>query len=180
MPTILTVDDDPEVLRVIERDLRRKYGDRFRVLKADSSIKALKLLNQLKLRNESVGLLLVDQRMPRMTGVEFLEQAMEIFPDAKRVLLTAYADTKAAIRAINIAKIDYYLLKPWDPLKRTFIPLLTICLRTGKLLSAHYLKAFASLTIGGLQPRIKSGISCPTILFPISGWTSRKMKRRAA
>jgi thioredoxin reductase (NADPH) len=111
-PVILTVDDDPQVLRSIERDLRSKYGNEFRVIRADSGTTALEILKQLKLRNELPALFLVDQRTPNMTGVEFLEQAMNIFSDAKRVLLTAYADTDAAIRSINKAKIDYYLMKP--------------------------------------------------------------------
>ena len=123
-PVLLTVDDDPNVLRAIERDLRQQYGSRFRVLKADSGQKALELVKQLKLRNETLALLLVDQRMPQMSGVAFLEQAMNIFPDAKRVLLTAYADTEAAIRSINKAKIDYYLMKPWDPPQEILYPIL--------------------------------------------------------
>jgi thioredoxin reductase (NADPH) len=123
-PILLTVDDDPGVLRVIERDLRQEYGNRFRVLRADSALKALKVLEQLKLRNELAALFLVDQRMPQMTGVEFLEEAMQIFPDAKRVLLTAYADTDAAVSAINKAKIDYYLLKPWNPPQELLYPVL--------------------------------------------------------
>jgi thioredoxin reductase (NADPH) len=123
-PVLLTVDDDPNVLRAIERDLRQQYGSRFRILKADSGQKALELLKQLKLRNEPLALLLVDQRMPHMSGVAFLEQAMNIFPDAKRVLLTAYADTEAAIRSINKAKIDYYLMKPWDPPQEHLYPIL--------------------------------------------------------
>jgi len=114
-PVIWTVDDDPDVLRAVERDLRRHYGDRYRVISADSGISALEGTRQLKLRNEPVALFLVDQRMPRMSGVEFLEKAIELFPDAKRALLTAYADTDAAIRAINNAHIDHYLMKPWDP-----------------------------------------------------------------
>ncbi|HZA70488.1 MAG TPA: response regulator [Nitrososphaeraceae archaeon] len=122
-PVILTVDDDPQVLRSVERDLRSKYGNRFRVLRADSGLTALEILKQLKLRNEPPALLLVDQRMPQMTGVEFLEQAMIIFPDAKRVLLTAYADTDAAIRSINKAKIDFYLMKPWDPPEQNLFPI---------------------------------------------------------
>jgi len=121
-PVILTVDDDPQVLRSVERDLRSKYGNGFRVLRADSGSTALEILKQLKLRNESPALFLVDQRMPQMTGVEFLEQAMKIFPDAKRVLLTAYADTDAAIRSINNAKIDFYLMKPWDPPEQNLFP----------------------------------------------------------
>ena len=114
-PVLLTIDDDPDVLRAIERDLRRQYGAQYRVLRANSGAAALEVLKQLKVRNDPVALLLTDQRMPQMNGVEFLEQAMSLFPDAKRVLLTAYADTDAAIRAINTVKIDYYLMKPWDP-----------------------------------------------------------------
>ncbi|MBW4595649.1 MAG: FAD-dependent oxidoreductase [Brasilonema angustatum HA4187-MV1] len=123
-PILLTVDDDPGVLRVIERDLRQEYGNRFRVLRADSGAKALNVLQQLKLRNEMPALFLVDQRMPQMTGVQFLEKAMQIFPSAKRVLLTAYADTDAAVYAINTAKIDYYLLKPWEPPQELLYPVL--------------------------------------------------------
>src|SRR5215207_588679 len=123
-PVLLTVDDDLNVLRAIERDLRQQYGSRFRILKTDSGQKALELVKQIKLRNESLALLLVDQRMPQMSGVAFLEQAMNIFPDAKRVLLTAYADTEAAIRSINKAKIDYYLMKPWDPPQEHLFPIL--------------------------------------------------------
>ncbi len=114
-PVIWTVDDDPDVLRAVERDLRRQYGDRYRVISADSGASALEGVKQLKLRNETVALFLVDQRMPRMSGVEFLEKAIEFYPDAKRALLTAYADTDAAIRAINNVQIDHYLMKPWDP-----------------------------------------------------------------
>jgi thioredoxin reductase (NADPH) len=123
-PVLLTVDDDPNVLRAIERDLRQQYGSRFHILKTDSGNKALELVKQLKLRNETLALLLVDQRMPHMSGVVFLEEAMNIFPDAKRVLLTAYADTEAAIRSINKAKIDYYLMKPWDPPQEHLYPIL--------------------------------------------------------
>jgi thioredoxin reductase (NADPH) len=114
-PVIWTVDDDPDVLRAVERDLRRQYGDRYRVISADSGASALEAVKQLKLRNEPVALFLVDQRMPHMSGVEFLEQAIVVYPDAKRAMLTAYADTDAAIRAINSVQIDHYLMKPWDP-----------------------------------------------------------------
>src|SRR5947207_1102338 len=114
-PVIWTVDDDPDVLRAVERDLRRHYGDRYKVISADSGMSALESVKQLKLRNEAVALFLVDQRMPRMSGVEFLEKAIELYPEAKRALLTAYADTDAAIRAINNVQIDHYLMKPWDP-----------------------------------------------------------------
>jgi thioredoxin reductase (NADPH) len=114
-PVIWTIDDDPDVLRAVERDLRRHYGDRYRVISADSGLSALEGVKQLKLRNESVALFLVDQRMPRMNGVEFLEKAIELYPDSKRAMLTAYADTDAAIRAINAVHVDHYLMKPWDP-----------------------------------------------------------------
>src|SRR5256885_14387280 len=114
-PVIWTVDDDPDVLRAVERDLRRHYGDRYRVISADSGVSALEATKQLKLRNETVALFLVDQRMPRMSGIEFLEKAIELYPEAKTALLTAYADTDAAIRAINDVHIDHYLMKPWDP-----------------------------------------------------------------
>jgi thioredoxin reductase (NADPH) len=111
-PVLLTVDDDPEVLRAIERDLRHQYADRYRVLRADSGDAALQTLRQLKTRNDPVALLLADQRMPQMDGVGFLSEALQLYPDAKRALLTAYADTDAAIRAINEVKIHHYLLKP--------------------------------------------------------------------
>jgi len=114
-PVLLTVDDDPEVLGAIERDLRREYGARYRVLVANSGPRALDALRTLQLRNDSVALLLVDQRMPQMTGIEFLAEALKLYPDAKRALLTAYADTDVAINAINEIKLDYYLVKPWDP-----------------------------------------------------------------
>jgi thioredoxin reductase (NADPH) len=123
-PVILTVDDDPEVLQAVARDLRQEYGDRFRILRAESGAIALDALEKLKLRNETVAMFLVDQRMPQMSGVEFLEQALEMFPEAKRALLTAYADTDAAIRAINTTKIDYYLMKPWDPPQERLYPVL--------------------------------------------------------
>src|SRR4051794_22222488 len=123
-PVILAVDDEPEVLRAVERDLRRKYGKDYQVLRAESGSAALNALEQLKQRNSPVALLLADQRMPQMSGVEFLERALQIFPDARRALLTAYADTEAAIRAINNVKLDYYLTKPWDPPEQHLYPLL--------------------------------------------------------
>jgi thioredoxin reductase (NADPH) len=114
-PILLSVDDDTDVLRAIERDLRTKYGAEFRVIGSESPESALTLLKQLKLRNDSVALLIADQRMPHMDGVTFLQEAMHVFPEAKRALLTAYADTNAAIDAINQASINYFFLKPWDP-----------------------------------------------------------------
>src|SRR5579871_2466769 len=114
-PILLSVDDDSDVLRAVERDLRSRYGAEYRVIGSDSPEAALDLLKQLKIRNDSVALLLADQRMPRMDGVGFLQAARQIFPEAKRALLTAYADTNAAISAINEAGIDYFFMKPWDP-----------------------------------------------------------------
>ena len=121
-PILLSIDDDPDVLRAIERDLRTHYGASYRVLASDGPDQALELLKQLKVRNDSVALLLADQRMPKMDGIGFLREAMQIFPDAKRALLTAYADTSAAISAINQANINYFFLKPWDPPEEHLYP----------------------------------------------------------
>jgi len=121
-PILLSVDDDADVLRAIERDLRSHYGASYRVLASDAPDQALDLLKQLKVRNDSVALLLADQRMPKMYGIGFLREAMQIFPEAKRALLTAYADTNAAIGAINEANINYFFLKPWDPPEEHLYP----------------------------------------------------------
>jgi thioredoxin reductase (NADPH) len=123
-PVILSVDDDPTVLSAISRDLRRRYGEQYRIVRADSATAALEALQQLKQRNEPVALMLVDQRMPQLNGVEFLIQAIRLYPDARRALLTAYADTDAAIQAINAASIHHYLLKPWDPPEEKLFPVL--------------------------------------------------------
>src|SRR6201988_4060682 len=123
-PVLLTVDDDREVLRAIERDLRRRYASDYRVLRADSGAAALEIVRELKVRNNAVALFLVDQRMPGLSGVEFLEQVITLYPAAKRVLLTAYADTEAAIAAINAAGVDHYLLKPWHPPEENLYPVL--------------------------------------------------------
>ncbi len=123
-PVLLTVDDDREVLRAIERDLRRNYASDYRVLRAESGVAAMEIVRELKVRNNAVALFLVDQRMPGLSGVEFLQQAVELYPDAKRVLLTAYADTDAAIAAINEAGVNHYLLKPWDPPEENLYPIL--------------------------------------------------------
>src|SRR5215207_9823481 len=124
-PVILAVDDEPTVLAAVARDLRHEYGQQYRVMRADSGVAALELVQQLKLRNVPVALFLVDQRMPLMSGVEFLAEAIELFPDAKRVLLTAYADTEAAISAINEVALNHYLMKPWDPPEEHLYPVLT-------------------------------------------------------
>src|SRR5919199_5551842 len=123
-PVLLTVDDDVGVSQALTRDLRRQYAQRFRVVRAESGQQALDILRELRLAEEDAALLLADHRMPGMTGVEFLEHSLELYPDAKRVLLTAYADIEAAIRAINTVGLDYYLVKPWDPPQEKLYPVL--------------------------------------------------------
>ena len=145
-PVILAVDDDPQVLRAVERDLRRRYARDYRVLRADSGESALDTLGKLKLRGDPVALFLVDQRMPKMTGVEFLEEAIGRFPDAKRALLTAYSDTEAAIRAINEVGLDYYLQKPWDPPDQNLYPSLDELLADWR---ADYRPPFEGLRVVG-------------------------------
>jgi thioredoxin reductase (NADPH) len=124
-PILLAVDDDVSVLEAVVQDLRRQYGATYRVMRAASGPAALDTLAQLKSRDEPVALLISDQRMPGMSGVEMLERARTIYPDARRILLTAYADTEAAIRAINTARIHYHLNKPWDPPEEKFYPVVT-------------------------------------------------------
>src|SRR6202161_2233190 len=121
---IITVDDDPDVSRAVSRDLRRKYGSEYRIVRAESGPSALEALRELKLRGEQTAVILADYRMPEMNGVEFLEHAMDIYPGARRALLTAYADTGAAIDAINVVDLDYYLMKPWDPPEEKLYPVL--------------------------------------------------------
>jgi len=121
-PILLTVDDDPGVSRAVARDLRRQYGEAYRVVRTESGPQALETLRELKLRGDPVAVLLADHRMPDMSGLEFLEEAMDLFPHARRALLTAYADTDAAIEAINIVDLDHYLLKPWDPPEEKLYP----------------------------------------------------------
>jgi len=123
-PVILTVDDDPAVSRAVARDLRRHYGERYRIVRAESGPDALETLNELKLRGDTVAVFVADYRMPQMSGIEFLEEAMDIYPVARRVLLTAYADTHAAIDAINVVDLDHYLLKPWDPPEEKLYPVI--------------------------------------------------------
>jgi thioredoxin reductase (NADPH) len=119
---IITVDDDPGVSRAVARDLRRRYGEQHRIVRAESGEAALEALRELKLRGDMVAVILADYRMPQMNGIEFLERAMDIYPAARRVLLTAYADTDAAINAINVVDLDHYLLKPWDPPEEKLYP----------------------------------------------------------
>jgi thioredoxin reductase (NADPH) len=145
-PVILAVDDDPDVLNAVAQDLRARYASDYRILKAGSGSAGLEALRKLKLRDDDVALLLLDQRMPRMTGIEAIEQAAELYPEAKRVLLTAYADTDAAIRAINRARLDYYLLKPWDPPDERLYPILDELLEDWR---ATYRPRFEGLRVIG-------------------------------
>ena len=152
-PILLSVDDDSDVLRAIERDLRSQYGADYRVIGSESPERALDILKQLKVRNDSVALMLADQRMPRMTGVEFLQEGMQIFPDAKRALLTAYADTSAAITAINEANINYFFMKPWDPPTERLYPQLDDLLDDWK---ASYRPAYEGIRVLGTRWSPKS------------------------
>ncbi len=132
-PVIFSIDDDPSVLNAVERDLRARYGQDYRVLPINSGKAALDYLKKMKQRNETVALFLVDQRMPEMNGVEFLEQALRAYPQARRVLLTAYADTEAAIASINEVGLDYYLMKPWHPPEERLYPILDELLEDWKM-----------------------------------------------
>lgn len=145
-PILLAVDDDVSVLEAVVQDLRREYGSEYRVLRAASGQAALDTLAQLKVRDEPVALILSDQRMPGLSGVDFLERSRELYADARRVLLTAYADTEAAIRAINTARIHYYLNKPWDPPEEKLYPVLTDLLGDWK---SGYQPAFEGLRVIG-------------------------------
>jgi thioredoxin reductase (NADPH) len=127
---IMTVDDDPAVSRAVARDLRRRFGDQYRIVRAESGAEGLDALRQMKLRGDLVAVILADFRMPEMNGIEFLEHAMDVYPGARRALLTAYADTGAAIDAINVVDLDYYLLKPWDPPEEKLYPVVDALLDT--------------------------------------------------
>src|SRR5690349_15839074 len=140
---IVCVDDEPAVLAAVARDLRRQFGERYRIVRANSGPEALEALKELVTRGEQVALLVADQRMPQMSGTEYLVQARKLVPDAKRVLLTAYADTEAAIQAINEVDLDYYLLKPWDPPEEQLYPVVEDLLTTWE--------AGAALESGGVR-----------------------------
>ncbi len=142
-PALVAVDDEPAVLAAVARDLRRGFGERYQVMRAGSGAEALEVLKELRRRGQPVAMLIADQRMPAMSGTEYLSQARQLVPDAKRVLLTAYADTEAAIAAINEVGLDYYLLKPWDPPEEQLFPVLEDLLTTWE--------AGAALEAGGVR-----------------------------
>ena len=179
-PILLAVDDDVNVLEAVVQDLRRQYGAEYRILRAASGQAALDTLAQLKAREEAVALLLSDQRMPGITGVEFLERSRDVYPEARRVLLTAYADTEAAIQAINTARIHYYLNKPWDPPEDKLYPVLSDLLEDWK---AGYRPAFEGLRVIGyrwspLDHQVRSFLSCnhvPYRWLDVTGEDGRKL-----
>ena len=175
-PVLLAVDDDGPVLAAVERDLRDRYAEHYQVITASSGDQALDLLRRLRLREDTVALLLVDQRMPGMSGTEFLAASRELYPDAKRVLLTAYADTDAAIRAINDADVHHYLLKPWDPPEERLYPVLDDLLETWRRPAAGGEPPAWSAT-GGRRRATRSASSSPATWCPTAGWTSRPIRR---
>ncbi|TDB63706.1 response regulator [Arundinibacter roseus] len=152
-PIIIAVDDDPQVLRALTRDLRTNYRKEYKIMSTDSAQEALNALKDLKQKNETVALFVSDQRMPEMLGVDYLTEAKTIFPNAKRVLLTAYSDTDAAIKAINDVQLDYYLMKPWDPPEEKMYPILNDLLEDWQM---KYIPEFDGIRVIGYQFSPKS------------------------
>lgn len=148
LPIIFSIDDDPQVLQAIQHDLRKQYRKQYRIMATDSAREALESLTELKKKGEEVALFLSDQRMPDMTGVEFLTLARKVFPNAKRALLTAYSDIDAAVRAINEVQLDYYIAKPWDPPEENLYPVLDDLLSNWQ---SDYRPAFTGLRLIGYQ-----------------------------
>ena len=180
-PSILTVDDDPGVSRAVARDLRRRYGDTHRIVRAESGEQALDALRQMKLRGDAVAVLLADYRMPQMTGLQFLEAAMDLYPGARRVLLTAYADTDAAIEAINVVDLDYYLLKPWDPPEEKLYPVIDAQLEAlGLPATTGPSPRPRSSGTGGRPARRRCASSWPATRCPTAGTRARARRAAAA
>lgn len=152
-PIIFSVDDDPQVLRAISRDLRTQYNTEYKIISTTSAREALEALTDIKNSGDTVAMFLVDQRMPEMEGVDFLQKAIKIYPDAKRVLLTAYSDTEAAIKAINVVQLDYYLTKPWNPPEEKLYPVITDLLDDWQ---SHYTPDFKGIKLVGYQFSPKS------------------------
>lgn len=148
LPIIFSIDDDPQVLRAISRDLKKQYSSEYKIISTTSAHEALETLTDLRNSSAVIALFLCDQRMPEMDGVTFLEKAIKIFPDAKRVLLTAYSDTDAAIKAINEVKLDYYLIKPWDPPEEKLYPVITDLLEDWQ---GDYIPEFKGIKLVGFQ-----------------------------
>jgi thioredoxin reductase (NADPH) len=147
-PIIFSIDDDPQVLRAISRDLKSKYNKEYKIISTESANEALESLTDLKNTSEVVAMFVVDQRMPEMEGVNFLEKAMKIYPNAKRILLTAYSDTEAAIKAINDVQLDYYLMKPWDPPEEKLYPVINDLLDDWH---SDYIPSFKGIKLVGYQ-----------------------------
>ena len=161
------------VNRNVARDLRRQYGERYRVVRTESGPEALESLRELKLRGDPVAVLLADHRMPEMTGLEFLEEAMDLFPRARRALLTAYADTEAAIEAINVVDLDHYLLKPWDPPEEKLYPVVDSLIdAVGRATSGRSAAPRSSGT-AGRPTRSRSATSWPATRCPTGGSRAR-------
>ena len=177
-PAIVAVDDDPEVLRAVARDLRDHFAKDYRILPAASGGEALDVIRTLKLRNEPLALFLADQRMPEMTGIEFLAEAAPLFPTAKRVLLTAYADRDVAIRAINEVRLDYYLMKPWEPPEQLLYPALDDLLQDWKPAIARPSKGSRWSTTAGPSAASRSATSWRATTCPIAGSTWSATRRR--
>ena len=144
LPVILTIDDEPEVLRAVQRDLRSRYSSDYRIIGAGGGQEAIDTLKELATREGTVALILADQRMPQVSGVDVLEASLELFPVAKKALLTAYADTEAAISAINEVRLDHYIMKPWDPPEEKLYPILDDLLDDWR---AGYRPAFSGIRV---------------------------------
>lgn len=153
LPYIIIIDDDLQVMRAIQRDIRNEYREEYKVAASESALEALEFVKELKLKNEAVALFISDQRMPEMEGISFLEKANEFFPESKKVLLTAYSDIEAAIKAINTVKLDYYLLKPWHPPEEKLFPVVNDLLDDWH---AFYKPVFEAIRIIGFQWSPKS------------------------
>ncbi len=179
-PVILSVDDDPQVLKAVVRDLRRHYGREYRILQSTDGPSALEALDELKARGEHVAIVLSDQRMPGMDGTRVLHETISRYPSAKRALLTAYSDIDAAIAAINESHIDYYLLKPWDPPEEKLYPVLTDLLEDWQASFRPVLKGSELSATDGQPSGISYGIFSQEVIFPTRFWMWRRQMRRGS
>ena len=177
-PILLTVDDDPSVSRAVARDLRRRYGADYRIMRADSGEEALEAIREVVLRGEQVAAILADYRMPRMNGVDFLESAMDLVPQARRALLTAYADTNAAIAAINVVDVDHYLLKPWEPPEEKLYPVVDELVGTWRREARPAEHKIKILGHPWSPPPTRCGTSWPATSCPTGGTTWRSRTER--